>query len=97
MKFYELHSSSKIIRAMKSRKTRQAGNVARVGARRGVYRGFVGRPEERKTLGRPKGKWEGSGKIDLQDVGSGMDQADLAQGKDKWRVVLNALINSWSP
>jgi hypothetical protein len=97
MKFYDLHSSAKIIRAMKSRKTRQAGHVARVGVRRGVYRGFVGRPEERKILGRPKGKWEGSVKIDLQDVGSGMDQADLAQGRDKWRVVLNALINSWPP
>ena len=82
---------------MKSRKMRQVGHVARVGARRGIYRGFVGRPEGRRTLGRPKCKWEDSIKIDLQDVGSGMDQIDLAQGRDQWRVVLNAPINSWPP
>jgi len=65
------------------------------GARRGVYRGFVERPEGRRTLRRPKCKWEDNIKIDLHDVGSGMDQVDLAQRKDKWRFVLNALINSW--
>jgi len=66
-------------------------------ARRGAYRGFVGRPEGRRTLGRPKCKGEDIIKIDLQDVGSGMGQINLAQGKDKCRVVLNALINSWPP
>ena len=71
--------------------------MARVGARRGVYRGFVGRREKRRTLGRPKCKWEDSVKIDLQDVGSGMGQSDLAQGRDKWRLVSNALVNSWPP
>jgi hypothetical protein len=83
MKFYYLHSSSNIIRATKSRKMRQVGHVARVEARRGVYRGFVGRLKGRRTLGRPMCKWEDSIKIDLQDVGSGMDQIDLAQGRDK--------------
>jgi hypothetical protein len=43
-----------------------------VEARRGVYRGFVERPDGRSTLGRPKCKWEDNMKIDLQDVGSGM-------------------------
>ena len=97
MKFYDPHSSSNIIRAMKSRKMRQAGHVPRVGARRGVYRSFVERPEGRTTLGRPKCKWEDSIQIELQDVGSGMDQIDLTQGRDKWRAVLNALVNCWPP
>jgi hypothetical protein len=83
MKFYDLHSSSNIVRTIKSRKMRQAGHVARVGVRRGVYRVFVGRPEGRRTLGRPKCKWEDRIKINLQDVGSGMDQIDLLRERDK--------------
>jgi hypothetical protein len=45
----------------------------------------------KKTLGRPKCKGEDNIKIGLQDMGSGMDQTDLVQGKDKRRIVLKAL------
>jgi hypothetical protein len=82
MKFYDLHSSSNIIRAMKSRKKSQAGHVARVGTKRSVYRGFVWRPEGRRTFGRLKCKWEDNINIDLQNVGAVVDQIDLAHGKD---------------
>jgi len=50
MKFYDLYSSSNIIREMISRKMRQAGHVARVGARRDVQRGVVGRRREEEHL-----------------------------------------------
>ena len=71
--------------------------MARVGARRGVYRGFVGKPEGRRPLGRSKYKWGDDIKIDLQDVESGMDRIDLVQGRDRWRAVLNVIINCWAP
>jgi len=37
--------------------------------RRGVYRVLVGKPEGKRSLGRPRGRWEGNIKMDLQDVG----------------------------
>ena len=45
-----------------------------MGERRGVYRGLVGKPEGKRTLGRPRHKWEDTIKMDLQEVGfRGMD------------------------
>ena len=44
------------------------GHVARIGDRRGVYRVFVGKPEGKRRLGRPRHRWEGNIKIDLQEV-----------------------------
>jgi hypothetical protein len=51
---YDLYSSPNIIRVIKSRRTRWAGNVASMGDRRGTYRVLVGRPEEKRPLGRPR-------------------------------------------
>ena len=45
--------------------------MASIGDRRGVYRVLVGRPEERRSLGRPRYIWEDNIKIDLQEVGWG--------------------------
>ena len=59
---------------------RRVGHVACMGERRGVYRGLVGKPEEKRPLGRPRCRWEDNIKIDLQEVGCGcMDwiEADL--------------------
>jgi hypothetical protein len=50
---------------------RLAGHVARVGERRGVYWVFVGLPEGKRPLGRPRRKWEDNIEIDLQEVGCG--------------------------
>jgi hypothetical protein len=62
----ELHSlySSPI----KSRRMRWAGHVARMGAERGVYRVFVGRPEGKRPLGRPRRRWEDNIKMDLREI-----------------------------
>ena len=50
---------------------RWAGHVARMGERRGMYRVLVWKPEGRRPLGRPKLRWEGNIKMELQEVGCG--------------------------
>jgi hypothetical protein len=51
---------------MKSRIMRWAGHVARIGERRGAYRFLVGKPEVKSPLGRPRPRWEGAIKMNLQ-------------------------------
>jgi hypothetical protein len=75
-------------------KKRWAGHVARMGERRGAYRALVGKPEGRRPLGRPRRRWEDNIKIDLREVGWGdMDWINLAQDRDRWRALVNAVIN----
>ena len=50
-------------------------------------------PEGKRPLGRPRHRWEDI-KTDIQEVGwGGMDWIDLAQGKDRWRALVNAVMN----
>jgi len=62
----DLYSSPNIVRVMKSRRMRCAGHVARVGEWRGVYRVLVGKPEGKRSLGRPRRRWEDNIKMDFQ-------------------------------
>jgi hypothetical protein len=79
---------------IKSRRMRWAGHVARMGEGRGAYRVLVGRPEGRRPLGRPRRRWEDNIKMNLQEVGlGGMDWIDMAQDRDRWRAVVNAVMN----
>jgi hypothetical protein len=65
-----------------------------MGEGRGAYRVLVGRPEGRRPLGRPRRRWEDNIKIDLQEVGWGcMDWIDMAQARERWRAVVNAVMN----
>jgi len=65
-----------------------------VGERRGVYRVLVGKPEEKRPLGRPRRRWEDNIKVNLQDVGcGGGDWIDVAQNRDSWRTLVNAVMN----
>jgi len=65
-----------------------------MGERRRVYRVLVGRPEGKRPLGRPSHRWEDNIKMDLQEVECGsMDWIELAQNRDKWRALVNAVMN----
>jgi len=66
-----LYSSSNIVRVIKSRRMRWAGQVARMVKERGVYRVLVGKPEGRRPLGRPRRRWVDNIRMDLQEVGCG--------------------------
>jgi len=65
-----------------------------LGDSRGVYRGLVLKPEGKRALGRPRRRWENNVKMDLQEVGCwGMNWIELAQDRDRWRALVNAVMN----
>jgi hypothetical protein len=62
-----------------------------------VYRVLVGKPEGKRPLGKPRRRWEGNIRMDLQDVGCGRtDWIGLAQDTDRWRAIVNAVMNLWT-
>jgi hypothetical protein len=78
---------------MKSRRMRWAGHVARRGAKRNAYRILVEKPEGKRPLGRPRRRWMDNIKMDLREVGwDGMDWIDLAQDRDRWSALVNAIM-----
>jgi hypothetical protein len=64
----DLNSSQNVIWVIKSRRMRWAGHVAHVGEERSIQ-GFAGKHEAKRTLGRPRHRWEDNIKLDLQEVG----------------------------
>jgi hypothetical protein len=82
--FNDLYSSPNVVRVTKSRRIRWAGHVARMGARRGLYRVLVGKPEGKRPLGRRRRRWEDNIKMYLRPVEcEGLDWIELAQDKDR--------------
>jgi len=70
------------------------GHVALLGERRGLYRFLVGKPDGKRPLGRPRRRWEDNINIYLQEVGCGsMDWIELPQDRDRWRALVNAVMN----
>jgi hypothetical protein len=54
----------------------------------------VGKPERKRPLGRPRRRWVDNIKMDLRETGwDGMDWIDLAQNRDQWRALVNAVMN----
>jgi hypothetical protein len=91
---YDLYSSPNIVQVIKSRRMRWAGHVAWIGEERGVYRVLVGKSERKRPLGRPRRRWKDNIVVDLQEVGcGGMDWIGLAQDRDRWRELVNAVMN----
>jgi hypothetical protein len=90
----DLYCSPNNVREIKSRRMRWAGHVACMGEGRGVYRVLVEKPGGKRLLGRPWRRWEDNIKMDIQKVGCrGMVWIELAQDRDRWRSLVNAVIN----
>jgi hypothetical protein len=62
--------------------------------RRGAYRALLGKPEGIRPLGRPKHRWEDNIKMYLREVGcEGIHWIDLAQDRNRWRALVNTVMN----
>ena len=65
---------------------------------RNTYKVLVGKLEGKRSLGRPRRRWEDNINMDLRDVGC--DPGDwivLAEDRDKWRAYVRAVMNLWVP
>jgi hypothetical protein len=95
---HDLYSSPSIIRVMKARKMRWSWHVAQMGEKRNAYRLLVGKPEGRRPLGRRRRRWLVNIRIDLIEVGWGdVDWTGLAQDRDRWRALVNSVLNLGVP
>ena len=67
--------------------------MARMGEGRGVHGALVGKPEGKRPLGIPRRRWEDNIKMDLWEVGRSGDWMELAQDRERWRVLVNTVMN----
>jgi hypothetical protein len=73
---------------------RWAGNVARIGEKRNVYRLLVGKPEGKRPRGRPRRRWRDNIKMDLLEIGlSVVNWIGMAQDRYRWRALVNSVMN----
>jgi hypothetical protein len=95
---HDLYSSPSIIRIIKSRRMRLAGRVARMEEKRNAYRLLVVKPEGKKPLGRPRRRWADNIRVDLGEVGWGdVDWIGLAKDRNRWRALVNSVLNLLVP
>jgi hypothetical protein len=93
---HDLYSSPNIVRVITSRKMRWAGHVTHM--RGDVYRVLVGKPEIKRPLRRPRCRWKDNIKMNLQLLGfGGIDWIGMAQDRERWRALVNAVMNYGSP
>jgi hypothetical protein len=91
---HNLYSSPSIIRIINSRRMRWAGHVARMGEKTNVYRLLVGKPERKRSLGRPRSRWMDNIKKDILEIGLNVvDWIGLAQDRYRWRALVNSVMN----
>ena len=73
---------------------RCAEHMARMEEGRGVHKAFVGKPEGKRPLGRPRRRCENNIKMDLQEVGRGCgDWMELAKDRDRWQALVSTVMN----
>jgi hypothetical protein len=90
----DLYSSPSIIRMIKARRKKWAEHITRMGEKRYAYRLLVGKAEGKRPLGRPRRRWVDNIKMDLLERGwGGVDWIGLSQDRDKWRALVNAVMN----
>jgi hypothetical protein len=91
---HNFYSLPDIIRQVKSRRMGWSGHVARVKEGRNLYRDLVGKQEGKRPLERPRRRWEDGIKMDLREIGwGGVEWIHLAQDRDRWWAVVNAVMN----
>ena len=74
------------------------GACSTFGGDGGICSVLVRKPVGMRPSGRPRHRWEDNIKMDLQEVGcEGMDWIDLAQDRDRWRALVNAVMNFGVP
>jgi hypothetical protein len=83
-----------VTESKKSRRMRWAGHVAQMGEKRNAYKILVGKPEGKRPLVRPRRRWVDNIKMDLREIGlDGVEWMDMAQDKEKWRAIVNTVLN----
>jgi hypothetical protein len=91
---YGMFPSANIYWVVRLRRIGWAGHVARMWYRRVAYRDLVVRPDAKRPCRRPRLRWEYNIKIYRQEVvGRSVDWIDLAQDTDRWRALVNDVIN----
>jgi hypothetical protein len=95
---HDLYFSPSIIRIIKSRGMRRTRHVPRMGEKRKAYRLLVGKPEGKRPLGRSTRRWVDNIRIDLGEMGWGaVDWIGVARDKNRWRALVNAVMNLQVP
>jgi hypothetical protein len=95
-KLHDLYSSPSIIRIIKSRRMRWAGHVARMGRRTLID--YWWERQGKRPLGKPRRRWVDNIRMDLGEVGWGdVDWIGLAQDSNRWRALVNAVMNLLVP
>jgi hypothetical protein len=90
----DLYSSPSIIRIIKARRMRLTGHVARMEEKMNEYKLLVGKPEGWRPLGKPRRRSLDNIRMDLVEVGWGdTDWIGLAQDRDRWRALVNSVLN----
>jgi hypothetical protein len=89
---------NKADRVIKSRRMRWECHVACMGDSSCAYRILVGRAEKKRPVGRPRRRWEDNIKMYLQEMewgggGRVVDWIDVAQYRDRWRELIEAVMN----
>jgi hypothetical protein len=90
----DLYSSPSIIRIIKSRRMRWAGHVARIGENRNASRLLAEKPEGKRPLLRPRRRWVDNIRMDLGEMVWGdVDWIGLAQDRNRWKALVNSVLN----